>query len=304
MRQLWWSALIAFVAVGCGGERANSDHFSANGETAGSERAPASATEADASALDEGSGQEAVPPGAGAAVAQIERKIIYVADVSLVVEDFAQTEEELPELVKQFDGYLAETTVDRTHGEYRSGRWTARIPVAKYDAFLEALERLGVPERLHQTAQDVTEEFVDLQARIANKKRLEERILKLLDDRSGNIKDVIEVERELARVRSEIEQMEGRLRYLKNRTSLTTVTINAREERDYVPPQAPTFAVRISQAWTNSLLSLRQAGEWATITLVAAAPWLVFIVPVVWFIGRCCKRRRKAAAANPDASTK
>ena len=73
----------------------------------------------------------------------------------------------------------------------------ARIPVDRFEAFLEGVARLGVPESRQQTAQDVTEEFVDLNARIANKKRLEERILKLLQDSEGKIKDIIEVEGEL-----------------------------------------------------------------------------------------------------------
>ena len=99
------------------------------------------------------------------------------------------------------------------------------LSVLVTDPFLQAVSRLGVPESRHQTAQDVTEEFVDLEARISNKKRLEKRIVELLSSSSGKIKDVIEVERELARVRGEIEQSEGRLRYLTDRTEFTTEVV-------------------------------------------------------------------------------
>jgi neutral trehalase len=126
-----------------------------------------------------------------------------------------------------------------------------RIPVEKYEEFLLGLEKLGIPEHRTQTAQDVTEEFVDLEARIANKRKLEQRILQLVEDRDGKINDVIDVERELARVREEIERMEGRMRYLSNRAALTTVTITVREEKDYVPPQAPSFTSRIGTAWSE-----------------------------------------------------
>ena len=90
--------------------------------------------------------------------------------------------------------------------------------------------------------------------------------------------------------RGEIEQMEGRLRYLTNRTELTTVLIVAREQRDYIPPEAPTLLGRIRQAWRNSLLSLRVVGEAVTVAAVFAFPWIVvFLVVValpVWYMRR------------------
>jgi cell division septum initiation protein DivIVA len=142
----------------------------------------------------------------------VPQKIIYEAEISLVVEDVSKTERQIDELLRRFGGHVAEAAIDRTQGEQLSGRWRVRVPVAEFDPFLEAVSKLGVAESRRQTAQDVTEEFIDLEARIANKKRLEERIVELLKESSGAIKDVIEVERELARVRGEIEQMEGRLR--------------------------------------------------------------------------------------------
>lgn len=223
------------------------------------------------------------------------RKIIYVANVELVVEDFAEIERQVQQLVDQHGGYLAEAAVDRTHGEYPTGRWIARIPVGRFGEFLDSLEQIGVPERRTQTADDVTEEYIDLEARVANKRRLEERILELLEKREGKINEVIEVERELSRVREEIEQMEGRLRFLQNRTAFTTVTITAREERDYVPSQAPTFAGRVGQTWTGSLRALRQFGEGTAIAAVAATPWLVPAVPLLLVFWWAWKRSRRAA---------
>lgn len=250
---------------------------------------------------DAGDGQGGVP---GDVPARIERKIIYVADISLVVKDFEKIESEIAPLVKRFEGYLSNTSVDRTQGEHRTGRWTARIPVEKYNDFLEELEKLGVPENRTQNAQDVTEEFVDVQARIANKKELEKHILKILEDRDGKIKDIIEVERELARVREEIERMEGRLRYLVNRTSLTTVTIKVREEKDYVPPQAETFGSRIGSSWTYSITSLSGFGKLCVVQFVAFVPWLLLVWVPLFFVGRFVWKRvrsrigKKSVVAN------
>jgi len=239
----------------------------------------------------------------GQELATIPRKIIYQAEVTLVVEDVSQTESTITELVKQYDGYIADSAVDRRSGERLWGRWQVRIPVDKFDTFLEAVSKLGIAESRHQTAQDVTEEFVDLDARISNKKRLEARIVELLDSTSGQIKDVIEVERELARVRGDIEQMEGRLRYLTNRTDLTTVSITVREEHDYVPPEAPSFSNRIKAAWGGSLVSLRDYGQDAAVAGVYVFPWVVLLGvllgPPIWLVGRRSARKRRSTSGEP-----
>ncbi len=229
-----------------------------------------------------------------------QRKVIYNASIDLVVKDFAPLESEIPKLVKEAGGFLADVSINRTQGRQLSGTWQARIPVDRFEAFLDDVSALGIPENRRQTAQDVTEEFVDLEARIANQKRLEERIVQLLDSSSDEIKDVIEVERELGRVRGEIEQMQGRLRYLTNRTDLTTITISAREQRDYVPPATPSFTGRVGDAWANSLLELQRFGANVAVALVYAAPWLllwaiVLSVPLL-FIWRLIRKSRAPRA--------
>jgi hypothetical protein len=217
----------------------------------------------------------------------VPRRIIYEADISLVVKDIDAVEAQISTLLQERNGYVAESNIDRTQGEQLSGRWRVRIPVEHFDTFLDEVSKLGVAESRHQTAQDITEEFVDLEAQISNKKKLEERIVKLVEDATAALKDVIEVERELARVRGEIEQLEGRLRFLTNRTELTTVTIVAREVQDYVPPQAPSFTNRIRQAWVDSIAALRVFGEQLTVAVVYAFPWIVaasvVLVPAVWY---------------------
>ena len=133
------------------------------------------------------------------AAAEASRRIIYEANIDLVVESMTKTEAEISKLLKQFGGYVGESNLDRRQGEHLVGRWKVRVPAPQFDAFLEAVSKLGVAENRTQTAQDVSEEFVDLEAQITNKKRLEERIIALLKEASGKIKDVIEVEQELAR---------------------------------------------------------------------------------------------------------
>ncbi len=228
-----------------------------------------------------------------------ERKIIYTATVNLVVTDFAATDRKIQSLTRELGGFIAEFREDRTYGDRRAGHWVVRTPVKHFQKFLDEVVALGVPETRQIDAQDVTEEYVDLEARLANKRKLEERILELLEKQAGEIKDVIAVETELARVREEIERMEGRLRFLANRVELTTINISAREEFDYAPPQAPTFAGKIRSTWSHSLTALGQAFEALALLIVALVPWLavLLIVAAPIVIGLTRWRRRKSIVA-------
>jgi len=278
--------LLIVVLAGCGGSDYASPKFSSMEKLT---------TQSDAFVAADGA------VGAGeniAAMAPADRKIIYEADLRLVADDFATVESALPKLVKEHGGFLADISIDRTSGSQRSGNWTARIPVDRYDEFLASASELGTPENVSQTAQDVTEEFVDIEARIASKKKLEERITQLLEERPGKLADVIEIERELARVRSEIEQMEGRLRYLTNRTDLTTVRMHIREERNYTPPAAPGFATRIQSAWSQSIENIQQAGEQLVISLVILAPWIAVLLLLLFPFVLLWRRWRKKRAAR------
>lgn len=257
-----------FTAVGCGQSYPSQDVANAL------ERAVASpATNA---------GEVALVSGSDAATrSKSARKIIYTADIDLVVKDFAEFEKRLPRLIGDQGGFVAERKTDRQHGDHRGGRWVIRVPVEKYDAFLAGLNSLGFARSRSETSDDVTEAYVDLDARIRNKKKLEERIIAMLEDRPGKLTDLMEMERELSRVREEIERMEGRMRVLTDQTSLATVKLSVSEEATYEPPAAPTLGDRIAASWGGSLGLLRSLGAGIVIAAVALVPWAVIMLPLV-----------------------
>ena len=119
--------------------------------------------------------------------------------------------------IKEYDGFLAESDqCSLTASSARNMAW--RIPVDQFHAFVSAVGRLGEVRQNHIGSQDVTEEYFDLEARIRNKREEEKRLIKHLADSTGKLDDILAVEKELSRVRGEVEQMEGRLRFLANRT--------------------------------------------------------------------------------------
>ncbi|MBI1323850.1 DUF4349 domain-containing protein [bacterium] len=243
-----------------------------------------------------------IPGGAVTKSARADRKIIYTATVDLVTDDLNAFEPKLLAMIQEASGFVAETNQTGTAGGQRSATWKIRVPVDNYDGFLQKTRTLGEVRSVHVNSQDVTEEFVDVTARVNAKKVQEQRLIDLIKNATGNLEDVLKVEGELARVRSEIERMEGRLRFLKDQTDLTTVTVTVSEIKDYVPPEAPTFGTKITRTFRESTDRLQMdLGEFV-LGLVAWAPFLPFYVAgwglFLWLLWRVWRKIRPMLAAE------
>src|SRR5437764_296270 len=193
-----WVTLGLLAVLGCGGKSAmdaRPDQDAEGQVAAARERAP-------------------LPEALAAAPAAAARKIIYNHTLELLVADFETARQELARLVEVHGGYVASSEVGGSPGSPRAGQWVVRVPVAKSAAFVEAAVRLGEPTRQQSDAQDVTDEFTDLEARLKNKRVEEERLVEHLKTSTGKLEDILAIERELARVRGEIEQTQGRLQKL------------------------------------------------------------------------------------------
>ena len=224
----------------------------------------------------------ALRDGAIAAAETVERKIVYTATVSLRVERFDGVPDTVRETVAEHGGYIADEQLHSRPGRPRSGDWTVRVPVEQYEAFLEAVSDVGDLDSLRQQAEEVTEEYYDVQARLENKRREEDRLLELLEHETASLEDVLNVEQALSSVREEIERHEGRLRVLRDQITLSTVTITVTEMRGYAPEEQTGFFARLSRAWDESLAGLFAAVQWVIIASAAAVPWLiVFGAPVI-----------------------
>lgn len=293
-----WTLLFAAVAIlGCGDS--GFDAMSSS-STMTSEASSSVENMGSVDGLDAGLDGNLATGKAADTSAIANRKIIYNTSVGLVVKNYHDFEQQIAGLVSQHGGFIASSRTDRRYNDRQSGTWVVRIPTTQYSDFLAGVTGLGFAESREENAQDVTEEYVDIEARIKNKRTLEGRVVKMLEERPGKLADVLEIERELSRIREELERMEGRLRYLKDRTSLATVTINSREESEYVPPAAPTLGSRIENSWGNSLSNLQGLGENLLIAIVAFVPWLVIVWVPLYVVYRLAKRiwRRRRSSAG------
>jgi hypothetical protein len=225
----------------------------------------------------------ATQPGADATAAgpsAVSRKIIYDAQVDLVVESVDPIAKKVSSLVQDVRGYIAEQNVTGSPGSQRSMRWRFRIPVDQFDSFVNSIVALGELERNNRTSQDITEQYYDIEARIKNKKLEEQTLNKILQERTGKLEDVLKIEIELSRVRGEIEQLEGKIRVLENLSSLATLTLNVREREKYAPapPVVADFPTQIARAWDASMLGLVNMAKSLVLWAVSWAIWVPFLL--------------------------
>src|SRR5437870_7499986 len=178
--------------------------------------------------------------------------VIRTAQASVEVDSLERAVALVRGLAERVGGYVANTALQTGRGQLRSATLEVKIPADRFDEGLAGLAPIGKPESVNVSAEDVGEEFTDATARMANARRLETRLIELIATRTGKLKDVLDVEQELARVREAIERYEGRLRYLQAHAALSTLTICVHEPPPVVGhPGSSVVAEAAKQAWRN-----------------------------------------------------
>jgi hypothetical protein len=184
------------------------------------------------------------------------------------------------QLAAQVGGYITNSSVSGGKDQMRQATIEIKIPSPKYDEAVGSLSTIGKVETVNSQAQDVGEEFVDVTARVTNARRLEERLINLLANRTGKLDEALRVERELARVREEIERYEGRLRYLGARAAMSTLTITVHEPAPILgnTPGENPISSALHRAWRNfvALVAgvIASLGILIPLGLIAFAAWV------------------------------
>lgn len=191
------------------------------------------------------SGQEIVPGS----------MLVRVGQASVQVDSLNAGIARVRDLARRTGAIVANTSMEGGREQTRAASLELRIPSERFDDAINGLAPIGKLESVKVNVQDVGEEFVDVQARVTNARHLEQRLVDLLATRTGKLADVLSVERELARVREEIERYEGRLRYLRSRAAVSTLTIAVHEPFPIVAERPGARPIRDAfiQAWRNLL---------------------------------------------------
>lgn len=186
--------------------------------------------------------------------------VVRTASLSITTDRFDTAREAIETLTRAHDGRIGQITISGQPPEPRSLHATLRIPPARLDAALAAIRQLGRVTQESAASEEITDSVRDLRVRIANSGREEQRLVELLSRRTGTLKDVLDVERELARVRGEIERMDAQERAAIGRVDFATVTLDISEARRAgLAPAGTPLGLRLQNAIVDGLGAARDS---------------------------------------------
>jgi hypothetical protein len=179
--------------------------------------------------------------------------------LSIVVKDFAASRASLDSILARHHGYAAQLTAATAENAPRSIQASLRIPAPELASALGELKALGLVQNETQSGEEVTQQHTDLVARLKNSRETEDRLRAILEQRTGKIEDVLQVEEEIARVRGEIESMEAEQQALEHRVQFASVDLQLAEEfTARLNPPSESVSKRIRNAFVDGL---RNAAE-------------------------------------------
>ena len=254
------------------------------------------------------------PPGAptpdesGNRANAIERKIVTNVDMNVRVDDVNGAMELVTNLVDTSGGFVV--SVSRTEDEFESFAFMSfRVPSNNLEVTLSRVRDISERvERENRSSQDVTTEFVDIEARLGNLRAAEQQLM-VLFERSGKVSDVLEVQRELTNMRGQIESLQGRLNYLSQTTATSLVSVWFHPTTSTAPISDPAWSP--SETARGATRGLAAFGRWSAdvaITVAIFSPvWVPIVVIVLGVVLWDQRRQRKnteqaklAAESQPE----
>ncbi len=218
----------------------------------------------------------------------VERKLIKTGNVSFQVEDMATARNTILEAAKKHQGYVSSDNENK-YDRRINNTIVVRVPSQRFDAFLkDATQGVNKFDDRQIYVNDVTEEFLDVQARLKTKKELEERYTQLLA-KANTVKDILDIERQIGLLRSEIESIEGRLKYLQSQVSMSTLTLTFYKKL----PRSVEYSTRFKESFSGGWHGFVQ------FLLALTYLWPFFVIAVLaFFVIRSLIRRNSKKKDN------
>lgn len=290
--------LVALMAVlaGCGGAAQS------GGGASGGDGGAASSDvefEAEATAAPQSTAMPAEGSGSSADASSTQsidtRALIRTGHVTLEVTDFERTEENLTELVESRGGFVSDTRQrqsrvgDRT---YLTGTVVLRVPNERFSETFSDVQDEGEVIESSTSTEDVTEQLVDIEARLNNLRAQRDR-LRTLYDQANDTQAILQVERRLSEVQTEIERLEARKQSLERRVALSTITVDIREERpDRLGVDEKWYDIGFVGAFLESVNGVVVALRAGVVILGYVLPYLLVLATPVGLVGGVLAWRR------------
>ena len=246
-------------------------------------------------------GSNAAGPAAQGAPAPVERKIIRNATLTVEADAPADAMRRVASIAEAHGGYVV-TSESRQEGAAGGDAAVEvvtvelRVPATRFDAALGEVRRAGsrvVEEKI--TGRDVTEEYIDLEARLRTQRALEGQLMEIMK-RAAAVSDALQVQTQMASVRTEIERIEGRRRFLENQSSLSTIKVTLRAPSSFVATSRSGFLRSVKEAFGDGVDVAAALLLFFIRALIALAPVAVFVGLPAWLVVRALVHRNRRQA--------
>lgn len=224
-----------------------------------------------------------------------DRKIIRNAEISMEVASTTDAQHRVASIAESHGGFVVTSEAKQRENIDPSKRTldiklVVRVPASRFGVALDEIKQLAenLPAE-NVTGQDVTEDFIDLEARIKTQKALELQFLEIMKQ-ARKVNDALEIQRQISEVRTDIEKLEGRKRFLENRSSLSTITVNIGAPK-MITVNPTGFGRTIRDAVSESLELASGMFIFAIRTVIVMMPILVFVILPAGLVIRYLVRR-------------
>lgn len=298
-------AFLILAACSSTNRQGDTDSDSASSRTSSTTANPAQADSRQQSALPMLSNVSAAEPNASPV--EVNRKIIRNADLTIETDLPENGIPKIAAIAETRGGFIVTSEVRQqvTGGSSDAKVVTivARVPAPQFEIAVEEIRKIG--SRVLQekrTGRDVTEEYIDLEARVRTKKALEAQFLEIMKQ-AQKVSEALEVQKQLAEVRTEIEQLEGRLRFLANQTSLSTITVTLQPPVSMVSATPRGFYSGVKEAISNGVDIAVAIVLFIITAMLGLLPVLLLIVLPGVLVGRFFINRYKRQRASSFGSS-
>jgi hypothetical protein len=214
--------------------------------------------------------------------------------MNLEADNFNDTESKIKQTVNNVNGYITNSTSQTNASGKKQGSITIRVASAKFDELIVELAKVGKVMNQNISGKDVTEEYMDAEARLKTQRELESRLLKLLAEKTARLTDIVDVEQKLASVRENIEKTEGRMRYLKDQAAYSTLTVSVYEPSILNTSTGGGFFYELGQSISKGLTGFTKVLSGIIIFVIAFSPVLAIVLVGLYFIRRYLRKKKLA----------
>jgi hypothetical protein len=229
--------------------------------------------------------------------------IARTVSLSIVANEFDASRATLEAILARHNGYAAALNVATPQGAGRTIQASLRIPAPQLVAAVAELKALGRVENETQNGEEVTHQHADLVARLKNSRETEQRLQDVLRTRTGKVKDVLEVEEEIARVRGEIEEMEAEQQTLEHRVNFATIDLKLAEEyKAQLSSPAPSVGIQLRNATVNGFRNASESLLGILLFFAESGPTLLLWLLILLFPARLIWKRYRRSLAMASSS--